>query len=433
MKPALRILAVSNEDGFGPSALLSYVVKELLAQRPDSRATIWNRSRADYNRSLYRDLVAAGRVNVEPVNNLIELAKDAATGEVSIAGTLALIGNYRAASDRYMASTRAGEFDLVVEFGVPAAARWAAKRGIPCVGIFDHAWARTLEMILDDAAAPVTARQRAQWRDLVAAVRRDELFTRKLFLFPNFITPPLFRTHWRTVAPRAAVRRLPGVLGGTASWSKRHAREYLGLAKPGSLVMIQGGDTPAWDALLQRLVPAFLDARAELNARRLNVAFYIPRRIAGRGALARLNDPAVARRCPRVRAFAPVPGGTTQEIFPFVDLLVTRAGGGTVNDAVACRTPFVCVRERSQSQVEAILGACLRRGLTRVVDSAALETDPLRAILAEVDRARDNRKMAAVMGKIPNHTEKKLAREILREFTARRISSSACRRKPRPS
>ncbi|MCX6911051.1 MAG: hypothetical protein NTY01_23825 [Verrucomicrobia bacterium] len=356
--------------------------------------------------------------NVEPVCNLIQLTKDASTGEVSIAGTLALIGDYRAASDRYGAGARPDDFNLVVEFGVPAAARWAAKRDISCVSIFDHVWSRTLEMILDDANEPVTTRQRAQWQSLVAAIRRDESFTRKLVLFPEFISPPLFRAHWRSVAPRAVVKRLSGVLGGATLWSKRQAREYLGLAKPGRLVMIQGGDTPAWDALLQRLVPAFLDAIAELDARRLNVAFYIPRRIAGRGAIARLADPTVARRCPRVRAFAPLPGGTTQVIFPFVDLLVTRAGGGTVNDAVACRTPFVCVRERSQSQVEATLAACARRGLTRVVDSAALEADPLRAILAEVDHVRDNRKMAAAMREIPNHAEKKLAREILRDLAS---------------
>jgi UDP:flavonoid glycosyltransferase YjiC (YdhE family) len=413
VKPALRILAVPNDDGFGPSALLSYVVKTLLALRPGSRATIWNRSRADYNRSLYRDFIAAGRVNVEPVGNLLELAKDASTGEVSIAGTLSLIGDYRAASDRYATGAQAGDFDLVVEFGVPAAARWAARLGIPCVGIFDHAWARTLEMILEDAPS-VTSRQRAQWRKLVAAVRRDEAFTRKLFLFPGFISPPLFRAHWRDVAPRAAVRHFSGVLGGRTAWSGRQAREYLGFTTPGRMIMIQGGDTPAWDALLQRLVPALLNARAELDARRLNVAFYIPRRIAGRGDIARLADPAMARRHPRVRAFAPVPGGTTQELFPFVDLLVTRAGGGTVNDAVACRTPFVCVPERGHAQVEAILAACLRRGLTRVVDRAALEADPVRVILAEFDRTRDNRRMAAAMRQIPNRAEEKLARVILR-------------------
>ena len=499
MKPALHILAVPNDDGFGPSALLSYVVKAVLARRPDSRATLWNRSRVDYNRNLYRDLVAAGRVNVEPTANLIELAKDASTGNVSIAGTLAGIGDYRAASDRYAAGTGAGGFNLVLECGVPAVARWAAKRGVPCVGIFDHAWARTLEMILttaiqktkpltptlsprrgereknpgslnaplnteviadlknsfplpigwgegqgegqflphkhglDDSIAPVTARQRAQWRKLVAAVSRDEAFTRKLFLFPDFISPPLFRSHWRRVAPRAVVRRFSGVLGGGSSWSERQAREYLGLAKPGRIVMIQGGDTPAWDTLLQRLVFALLDAGAELEARRLNVALYVPRRIACRGAVARLNHPAVARQCPRVRAFAPVPGGTMQEIFPFVDLLVTRAGGGTVNDAVACRTPFVCVRERGHSQVEAIHATCLKRGLTREVDSAALEADPLGTILAELDRTRDHRAMVAVMRKIPNHAEEKLAREILREFTAQRVSSGVCRRRPRPS
>ncbi|MCX6901028.1 MAG: hypothetical protein NT105_20330 [Verrucomicrobia bacterium] len=418
MKPPLHILAVPNEDGFGPSALLSYVVKELLAQRPGSHATIWNRARADYNRSLCRDLIATGRVNVEPVNNLIQLAKDASTGEVSIAGTLALIGDYRAASDRYAADARPDDFDLVVEFGVPAAARWAAKHGIPCVSICDHAWGRTLDMIFADAKEPLTARQCTQWRSLIAAIRRDESLTRKLFLFPEFISPPLFRAHWRRVAPRAVVRRLSGVLGGTAAWNKQQAREYLGLAMPGRIVMIQGGDTPAWDALLQRLVPAFLDASSELEARRLNVAFYIPRRLAGRGNVRRLADPVVARRCPRVRAFAPVPGGTTQELFPFVDLLVTRAGGGTVNDAVACRTPFVCVRERSQSQVEATLAACMRRGLTRVVDSEALEADPLRTIFAEVSRARDNRRMAAVMKAIPNHVERELAREISSAMTA---------------
>lgn len=416
MKPALRILAVPNEDGFGPSALLSYVVKELLAQRLGSHATIWNRSRADYNRSLYLDLVAAGRVNIEPVCNLIQLTKDASTGEVSIAGTLALIGDYRAASDRYAAGVRPESFDLVVEFGVPAVARWAAKHKLPCVSIGDHAWGRTLEMIYDDAAKPLIARQRVQWRKLVTAIRREEAFTRKLFLFPEFISPPLFAAHWRSVAPRAAVRRLFGVLGGGTSWSERQAREYLGFTTPGRLVMIQGGDTPAWDALLQRFVPAFLGASAELEARRLNVAFYIPRRLAGRGAIAQLSDPAVTRRCPRVRAFAPVPGGTTQEVFPFVDLLVTRAGGGTVNDAIACRTPFVCVREHSQSQVEATLAACVQRGLTRVVDNAALKADPLRTILAELDRARDNRKMAAAMREISNHAEKRLAREILRYF-----------------
>ncbi|MFZ2642968.1 MAG: hypothetical protein WA117_18380 [Verrucomicrobiia bacterium] len=433
MKPALRILAVPNEDGFGPSALLSYVVKELLAQRPGSHVTIWNRSRAGYNRSLYRDLITANRVNVEPVCNLIQLDKNPATGTVSIPGTLALIGDYRATSNRYAAGARSGDFDLVVEFGVPAAARWAAKRRLPCVSIFDHAWGQTLEMILADTHAPVTPRQRTQWRNLVAAVRRDESFTRRLFLFPQFISPPLFRAHWRSVAPRAVVKQLSGVLGGTASWNERQARKHLGLSAPGRIVMFQGGDTPAWDALLQRLVPAFLDASAELEARRLNVVFYIPRRIADRGAIARLANPAVARRCPRVRAFAPVPGGTTQELFPFVDLLVTRAGGGTVNDAIACRTPFVCVRECSQSQVEATLMACVRRGLTRVVDSAALEADPLGTIFSEADRARDKRKMVAAMRKIPNHAGKKLAREILRGFMARQASSGACRRTPRPS
>ena len=66
--------------------------------------------------------------------------------------------------------------------------------------------------------------------------------------------------------------------------------------------------------------------------------------------------------------------------------------------------------------MEATLAACVRRGLTRVVDGAALEADPLRAILAEVDRIRDNRKIAAAMRGIPNRAEKKLAREILRDL-----------------
>lgn len=138
----LKILAVPNEDGFGPSSLTSHIVRELLRSGdPICEVTIWNKSREAYNRELF---LGNPRVTVVPVDNIIALFK--VDGMPSIPKTLTTIGDYRKRSNDYL--VHQGDFDLVVDFGVPAAARWASKRSTLSVSVFDHSWSKTLELIL---------------------------------------------------------------------------------------------------------------------------------------------------------------------------------------------------------------------------------------------------------------------------------------------
>lgn len=413
MSNPFRILAVPNEDGFGPSALLSYIVKEMLRQREDCHVTVWNQSRKEFNENLYRGAIEQGRVEVVPVWNLIQLQKDGESGAVSIPGTLQRLGDYRAGSDRYPLSSGSNRFDLVVDFGVPAAARWAAARGIRSASVCDHSWAKTLEMILVDhdrqhsGAGRCTDAVRGQWLQLIREIKEDEALTQRLWLFPEFIAPESFLRHWQQLIAPSAIRRFEGVLGGRPTWSRQQALDYLGVAE-GRILLIQGGDTPALDTLLRQLVPGFLDAAGELDELHLNVAIYVPRGSYRHPEVKRLNDPREKDRSPRVRGFAPVPGGTIQELLPHVDLLVTRAGGGTVNDAIACRTPFLCAPEPTQSQVEAIHAACCQQGLTRTIPAA----EPRAFILNRMQLGGG--KLAGEVSQIPNQAERALVEEILR-------------------
>lgn len=411
MSTPYRILAVPNEDGFGPSALLSYVVKEMLRQRQDCRVTVWNHSRKEFNENLYRSAIEQGRVEVVAVWNLIQLQKEGESGAVSIPGTLRRLGDYRIASDQYPLGSGANRFDLMVDFGVPAAARWAAARGIRSVSICDHSWAKTLEMILEDlerqpdGAGRCSEPERRQWLKLIGDIKEDEAHTRRLWLFPEFIAPEIFLRHWQQRIAPSAIRRFDGVLGGRPVWSRQQALDYLGF-RDGRLLLIQGGDTPALDTLLCRLVPEFLDAARELDQLHLNVAVYVPRSSNRHPEINRLHDPRQQALSPRVRAFSPVPGGTIQELLPHVDLLVTRAGGGTVNDAIACRAPFLCAPEPTQSQVEAIHAACCRRGLTCTIPAA----EPKAYILSRMQQGCQT--LRSAISQLPNQAEGGLVEQI---------------------
>ena len=63
------------------------------------------------------------------------------------------------------------------------------------------------------------------------------------------------------------------------------------------------------------------------------------------------------RRSAQVRWFDFPAGSTQQVLLPAFELVVTRAGGGTVNDCLASQTPFVCVEE-PQWQVQLIEREC---------------------------------------------------------------------------
>jgi len=217
----------------------------------------------------------------------------------------------------------------------------------------------------------------------------------RLFVFPPFLTPPVFRGFWEGIGVRP--EDTGAVLGGRPGRDRREALDFLDLRGPGRTALVLGGDTPVWDAALLRLAASVAESGNTLEKRGLNLVLYVPARLREHAAVRGLDAAAL----PRVRRLDYVPGGTVQEILPAVDLVLTRAGGGMVNDAVACRVPLVCVPERTQPQVEAILEACLARGLARGTDPEAFARDPLRVLLEEAERAEENRVAAERMGRVP--------------------------------
>jgi hypothetical protein len=414
-KPERKILIVPNEDGFGPSSLVSYIVKALLHSRElECSISIWNQSRLDYNRSLYQDYLSEGRITFLPIWNIIQLKKDD-KGEVSVPGTLEKMGGYREASDHYPEGFTSGSFDLVLDFGVPAAVRWAVNNRIESISVFDHAWGKTLRMIFDDLYSCNKKQRRllaihhGEWENLVAEISEDEGLTQRLFVFPPFITPDIFYNYWRSER-RVSVWDIGAVLGGRPKQTADEARRFLQLDRAGDAILIQGGDTPVWDHALRNLVPDFVAAEKELDKMELNIVVNIPDRL--------MSDPEIKaalerQRLNRVRRLGFVPGGTIQEILPAFDFMVTRAGGGSVNDAVACRVPFVCVREPTQSQVEEILRSCVERGLTRAIEPEDFEQKPREVILQQYKMIAENRDIVTEMRDIPCQGEQAVAQAVL--------------------
>ncbi len=393
----MHILAVPNDDGFGPAALLSYLVKALLQAEPRARLTIWNDFAFDFNRYLYRREFPEGRVRVERVWNLIQLGRE--NGAISLTKSLERMGEYARASEMY----GKGTFDLVLDFGVPAAAAWARRAGIPSVTVFDHSWSKSLAMI-GGTHAP------EEWRRLVAAVASDERQAERVLLFPEFIAPPVFRSHWESLIGTGRVSAFEGVLCEPGTPAREEARKLLGLRHPGPVMLVQGGGTSVWNPPLRRLARQLLDpaGRERLSKERINLVVWFPR-----GALS-MEEAVAFNRLQRVRRLTLPDGGTIQKILPAIDYLILRAGGGSVNDAIAHRKPFVCVREPGQLQIEAILAECSRRELTWPVDIEGFRGDPLGVILAQYRLMRARRDaLIERLGAIPNTAAESVAQQIL--------------------
>jgi hypothetical protein len=434
-----KILVVPGEDGFGPSALLSYVLKELQTREPGWHFTVWNESRHRYNQGLYREGIKSGNTEILAVWNIIQLAKE--QGNVSIPQTLRRIGDYRWMSSHFPFEPPETTFDLLVEFGVPAAAKWAAKQGIPAVGIFDHSWSKTLRMILEeeDRQYPGMARPsdsyRVEWHKLADDIEKDERLTQTLYMFPEFIAPAIFYDHWKQLIGASGVQRFSSVLGGVSEPEEARMRAYESLEtgcrrfaadgnteslahhdlerlKQEKVILIQGGDTPAWDGILLNLLPALAAHEKKLEKAALNVLVYVPQRLTAQ--VAQLSGLAGKQRILKLN---PVPGETIQGLLPAVDFLVTRAGGGTVNDAVACRVPFVCVEEPTQPQVQAIMNACIARGFTRSIAPGDFEKHPLPVILEEFHKTVENESIIAAMSRVPNRGEIELIDKIRETLT----------------
>lgn len=384
-----RVCIACNEDGFGPSALGFYIARHLIESWERNRntrlsLTVLNRSAEDFNRKLYAGLP----VRVEPLDSLISLSK--LNGEVHVPQTLERLRGYAARRATYAAEAQKilEGCSVAIDIGVPIFARAAAQWRVPHrLTVFDHSWAATLRLMVSEEWLDVyrdnprpSTKEHVLAKQIAAEIEADETHATEVFLFDSYLTPGEFVRHWQALG--FTPRILIGVLGSQTSRDAACAKLDATLAEYGNqrpaprnkpLILLCPGGTPVWDTQLPRLLEQLLDGVEPscLFVIAKDLSLLLDRR---NGLLARIQH------SDRIRYFGPLRSGTLQALLPAFRRIVTRAGGGTVNDALAAGVEFVFVEE-PQVQVKLIERACAALGLTAA--AAPLEEfrqDPRRCI-----------------------------------------------------
>jgi len=411
----VRIALVPNDDGYGPSALGYYVAKALL--RENHSLVVRNEHALTLNASFYKEEFSCGRVCLQPTFGGIRMRKTAEG--VDIPGTLHDIRDYPKRSDEYVIPE---EVDAVIDIGTPAAARAAHAAGKPVFTVFDHSWGKTYEKTLDKAIdrflsaigvscdteddhkrTSILQSEALRASPVIKAIERikqDESETSKVFLFDHYIAPEPFHEHWKSLD--VPIELIRGVFGGN-NVSREKARERMGISESPHerTVYILGGGTSVWDAKLSEIISQLSEKVLAYNV----VVF---------DRKAKPND--YQRVGNSVYKGGAVEGETVQGLLPGVDLIITRAGGGIVNDAIACRVPFVCVEEPGHWQVEMIRQRCEREGLTRTIRINDFRKGDIEQLISKhlFHMEAENEEIRRRMEDIDNGMADAVARQIIK-------------------
>jgi len=426
----LAIAVAPNEDGLGTSAWAVRIVKELLRKDGDGVGRIQVVVASKRLAEFHADKYPAAPVEVlrlEGISDPIRLVKT--VGGVDVEATLetAVVmygGSRRAYREALNAQRVLERADVVVDLGVPQLVRavWEenrrrqarGQRPIAAVTVLDHRWSRTLSEMAEREGLLREDVQRA-----LALMREDEALTPEVLLLPEPVTPTGYQAHWREVA----VRRLPGVLGGprwAQQWagrdSRRTLRRLLGIEDELPVLHVSGGGTSVWDTVLAGLLDDYA-ARPP----RYHVAVFSPAEARRRGVSLQWRRQAGREvQCgrlpsaPRVIFLGGLAGETHHVLFAGLDLVLSRAGGGTVNDAIAFRVPLVLVEEARHCQVEQIRQACLRMGICRTAELRELGAGARKLVEGPGGDLLALEQERRAMEQVPNHAEAWLADYLLK-------------------
>ena len=406
----MKIALVPNDDGYGPSALGFYVAKALLKQGVS--LVIMNESALTLNASFYKDEINSGKVTLQPTFGGIRLRKTAEG--VDIPASLQDIRSYPTRSAKYVVPE---DVDAVVDIGTPSAARAARLAGKPAITIFDHSWGKTYEMLLEEFTAgvlgPTTSALPIIKRDYEVAkaineLKEDESKAQAVFLFPEFIAPRPYREHWKSL--RVRIEPIGGVFGRPAV-SRKKARSTMGIPEgaPAKTVYMLGGGTSVWDAKLPEIIQ-------QLKEKSLLYNVVVFDRNAKPNEYVRVGN--------NVFKGGVIDGATVQGLLPGIDLVITRAGGGIVNDSIACRVPLVCVEEPNHLQVEMIRQNCEKEGLTRTIRIGDFRDCAIGEIIEkELGNQAGNRRIRKAMQGIRNGMEEPVAATIIQLCSPSRSTS----------
>jgi hypothetical protein len=367
----IRICLACNEDGYGPSSFGYYIVRELIRTWPSDRKLkvfILNFRASKFNRQIH-----AGHPGVEivPVDSLIQLPKP--NGEVHVRQALCGLSQYAAMRRSYADAVEPWlkRCNVAIDIGVPLFARAAQEHGVPLrLTVFDHSWAATLRLIVSKRWSDIykknpkpSAIDRIKAETIAQLIEKDERAATHVFLFENYITPPIFHQHWEK---RNKIKPiiLHGVLGNRVNQASALAKlndtlrvDYgqCSIPQKKTLILVSPGGTPVWSAQLPRLVN---DVLAAPTAPSYVLVFSID--------LSKVLTPTLVAKIKTtnlIRYYGPLKGATQAAVLPAFERVITRAGGGIVNDALAARVGLAFVEE-PQVQVKLIERECKKAGIS---------------------------------------------------------------------
>lgn len=426
----LRLMLVPNEDGFGPTMAVFHLLRGLLnvarQKGVELQILLQGGKQQTMSRLVDQELSEhKSRIIPIPVRGVIQLVKDP-RGLLDVEKTrnsLVGVGSPGYATNRSAYATNVKETlkttDAVVSFGSPeilnAASIAEREIGTPIrrFEVFDHSWSLTIANIFgseqyreeyerrfgrsyddDDAAKRV-----------VALIRDDEAKAERVWLFPEFITSSDYFSHWKGLMKGRPVARVEGVFGGIdrshtakkSEWQKSRETigRWLGLANDvvsaSRIVVVQAGGTQLWDEVLGDIILECyrMDKTGDLRNiflfQKFSVEALLAKMESDRSEVIEGTKEALQavldQKTERIRCIGDDVCANWQRVFVGADLIFSRAGGITVQDAVACLTPIVCVEELGQWQTEKIRRMCDLHRIAETVFHAAFKAAAIGPIL----------------------------------------------------
>jgi hypothetical protein len=437
MSDTVNIVIAPNEDGFGTSAWVVMLAKEL-SRQPNVRTVkvvVATDRRKIFHSDKYQDTPNIRLIRLPGQTNKIEIPK--LLGAVDIHATvekcILTYAQSRAEYARALIDERIiDDADLIIDFGVPQLMR--AAYGRKTVTVFDHSWSMSLERIVssDNTLDSDSLSLRASLDD----IRNDEALTQQVILFQEPICPLDYHGYWRRLLGQVP-EVIPGVLGGPLrtlayvqdstyettrsglmeskgerySLAKTYAKQILGIDNEEPVLFISGGGTAVWDEVLSNLLDDY-----EAKAPNYNIVIFNPNEANKRGVslkpetivlngISLMIQRAKWDQCNKITFIETLEHETHHVLFAAFDLVLTRAGGGTVNNAIAFRVPLILVEEPGMWQVEQIRHSCMRMGLAEGVSLENFVQNSRQCVEDPHGELKDLKLHKAEMQKIPNHGE----------------------------
>jgi len=268
----------------------------------------------------------------------------------------------------------------------------------------------------------------------------DESLTKEVIIFNEPISPKIYYNYWKELIGHSP-KVIPGCLGGplaTLEYFKNHnihrlekeikrkneysqyiyemahltAKKMVGIDNQLDTLFISGGGTTVWDEVLENLIDDYAN-----NEPNYNVLIFSPTEVKKRNIRLRSRDYIKCGHYKHDKLVFLSVGNTFTEthhvLFPAFDLVLTRAGGGTVNDAIACRVPLVLVEEPFMWQVEQIRKSCIKLRIAEGVSLKKFQENPRRCVELQNGKLKILNKQEENILRIPNHSETWLVQKLI--------------------